>query len=202
MKYQRKVLQRYLTIKEEAQLLRHVGQFKSILARRDLAWMQWALQSGVRVSVLVGMTVGDARNALQTHYFKVRPEINKRNTGYQFYATKKGRLALNALLQIRSEMGYEEQAEAPLIMSRNHHGMSERSFQDRLQKWRLSAGLTIEISPHWFRHTKAMRIMQSDSVQDPRGTAQSALGHSSIESTAVYTQPSREQQERDLEAAS
>ena len=58
--------------------------------------------------------------------------------------------------------------------------------------------LKVPVSPHWFRHTLAKRMMKHSTSRDPRGVVQSVLQHRSIDSTLVYTRPDREEVERAL----
>jgi len=78
-----------------------------------------------------------------------------------------------------------------LVLTRKSNGLSVRSYQDRMLFWCDAAGIE-PASPHWLRHTRAMRIMRSSKAKDPRGIAKAVLGHSSISSTGVYTGPSKE----------
>lgn len=186
------VFARYLTEAEERQLLRHVGQFRSLAARRDHAWMRLLRRTGIRVSTLAGLTCGDARDALRTGYLTVRGAIAKRGCGYRLHLTKRARGDLRALLALRREQGVAEQPEAPLILSRHRRGIAVRTLQDRMQRWVRDAGLQCAATPHWFRHTLAKRIVKRSTAQDPRGVVQSVLGHRSTRSTDVYTRPDRE----------
>lgn len=197
--YQRKVFERYLSITEERLLLRTVAEYTSILAQRDHAWMRLLRQTGIRVGTLAGLTVFDAHEALKDGRVYSRPEISKGENGYFVYLNKKARQALKDLLHIRRAMGHPDNADAPLVMSRNNGAMSVRSFQARMVQWCGVAGLPFQASPHWWRHTLAKRIVQQSTARDPRGIVQAALGHSSISSTAVYTLPDREDVARALE---
>jgi integrase/recombinase XerC len=195
-------MKRYLTSEEEKQLLNHIKQFNDIQAQRDHAWMRVARYTGVRVSVLSGMTLADAQKALRTHNLHVRGEINKGGKSYTVHLVKKARIALRDLLRIRTGMGASGNPDTPLIMSRKHGALAVRSFEERMGKWVESAGLTVKASPHWWRHTAAMRIMQCSTSKDPRAVVQQVLGQDSIESTVIYTLPTREQIEQAMEEAS
>lgn len=183
---------RYLTSTEERQLFSHMKQFASPLARRDHAWMRLARNTGLRVGTLAGLTVMDARQALAGGYLQIRGAIAKRKQAHTVHLNKAAAQALRDLLKIRRDMGHAEGEDAILIVSRNHRGLSVRSFQSRMAKWVQSAGLEVAATPHWFRHTLAMRLMRNSTAQDPRGVVQGVLGHKDINSTAVYTKPSRE----------
>ena len=199
---QRREFNRYLTEREEKQLFQFLRQFGEPLARRDYAWMRLARQTGIRVTPLSRLTCGDAREAIHGGRLYVRPETNKGGRGYTVYCTRKAKAALLDLLSIRRELGYAEDPEQPLIMSRNHRGMSVRSFQERMRKWCLAAGLGEIASPHWWRHTLAKRVMARSAAKDPRGITQHVLGHADIRSTAVYTGPDKEDLVDAMEAAS
>jgi len=203
--YERRVFERYLKADEERTLLRTVAQFGEVLARRDLHWMTLLRQTGIRVGSLAQLTVGDALQALSgaaPHRLPLRADISKGHRGYQVLLNQKAQKSLRALLRIRKEMGHPPVPEHPLIMSRNHRGISVRSLQDRMHKWVLAAGIGVEATPHWFRHTLAKRLIERSTANDPRAVVQHALGHHSSKSSAVYTFPDREELERSMEEAS
>lgn len=196
------VFDRYLTEAEERQLLTHVGAFSDVLARRDHAWMRLMRQVGIRVGALAGLTVDDARQALHTNYLPLDPEHAKRGKGGRVFVTRDARRALRDLLQIRRELGYPDIGDQPLIMSRNHTGISVRSLQHRMATWVRASGLQVAASPHWWRHTLGKRVMARSTAKDPQGIVQQQLNHSSRSSTVIYTRPDREDLETALEEAS
>lgn len=200
MKYKtpRKVFDRYFTPPEERALFAAVRKFMADpLARRDLAWMLFARHTGVRVSVLAGMTCQDARDALRGEHFHVRGEINKGGRAYRIFLVKPARQALLDLLTIRRRhLDLVEDPDAPLIVTRRGKRMSVRNFEHRMEGWIKAAGLRGG-SPHWLRHTLAKRIMKNSTAQDPRAVVMHALGQSDINNTVIYTMPDME----DIEAA-
>lgn len=199
MTYQRAVFTRYLKRDEEKRLLAHVGQFADIQARRDHAWMRLLRHTGIRVGSAAGITVDDARDALARQRLRLRRA--KGGNAYEVPVNRDARSALRDLLKVRREQGHPMVGEDPLIMSRKRRGLSVRSFQARMQQWVRSAGLEVEATPHWFRHTLAKRVMAQSTAADPRSIVQGALGQRSPQSTVVYTMPDREDVERALEEA-
>jgi len=193
---------RYLIPSEERQLLLTVRQRSGVLARRDHAWMRLLRQTGIRVGTLAGLTVRHAQEALRTGYLTYEPAIAKKKRGGRVFINKKARVALKDLLSVRRAMGYAQDPDAPLVMSRNHKGLSVRSYQDRMQHWRIEAGLPVDASPHWWRHTLGKRIMKNSTAEDPRGVAQAVLNHADMRSTMIYTKPDREEVEQSMEEAS
>lgn len=186
----RKIMDRFLTPAEEKRLFQTVSQNNTLEAQRDFGWMLLLRATGIRVGALSGLTVADARTALADRHLTIRPEINKGKASYKIFLGKNADKALRLLLKIRRAMGHPEQYDAPLILSRESNAMSIRAFQQRCKKWAELAGVT-NVSPHWFRHTLAMRIMQDSTAQDPRGVVMASLGHKNINSTAIYTQPDK-----------
>ena len=199
---QRKVFNRYLTEAEERQLWRCIKPYGDLLSRRDYAWMRLLRHSGIRVGTLAGLTVGHGLAAVSTKHLMIGADINKGNTDHSVFMNRAARLAIRDLLKIRREMGFPAMSDEPLIMSRNHRAMSVRSYQDRTVHWRNLAGLPVDISPHWFRHTLGKRIMKNSTADDPRGVVQIVLGHQDINTSATYTTPDREEIERIMEEVS
>ena len=189
---QRAVFERYLTEPEEKQLMKHVRQFADVLARRDAAWMELMRQTGVRIGSMAGITLGDAKDALRSKRLHLVNEHAKGGRGYEVPVNTRALAALKTLIAIRTDMGYGPDVHAPLVMSRNHRGMSVRSYQARMAMWVAESGLPVKASPHWLRHTLAKRVMARSESRDPQGIVQVVLGQRSRESTAIYTLPDRE----------
>ncbi len=193
------VFTRYFTEAEERLLFSTIKQHAGIQAERDLYWMQLARSSGVRLCVLAGLTVGDARAALDGDMLHVRPAINKRDKEQWLPLVKRSRDALQNLLRIHRAMsaGIEwdlNPLDRPLILSRNRRGMSERNFQDRMAKWVSIAGLPGG-SPHWWRHTFAKRAMKNSQAEgsEKLQRVQAILGHDDPRTTQIYTRPDKEE---------
>ncbi len=186
----RKIMERFLTPPEEKRLFSTVRSCSSIEAQRDYAWMLFLRMTGIRIGTLAGLTVHDAQSALSARRLIIRGEINKGGVSGKIYLGKQAEKALKLLLKVRRDMGHPEQSDGALVMSRERNGMSIRAFQQRAKHWGDLAGLT-GFSPHWLRHTLAMRIMNESTAKDPRGVAMATLMHKNINSTAIYTQPDK-----------
>lgn len=203
---QRKEFDRYFTESEEKSLFSLLNMTDHILAKRDLAWMKLLRFTGIRIGILSGktiknkaghktgliegLTVGEARAAIQSGYLIERNDIAKRGHGKQTFLSKNAKAALTELLQVRKKMGFAQNADAPLVMGQKGNGLSIRQFQERFKMWCKKLGFNG--SPHWMRHTLAKRIMKNSTADDPRAIVQNHLGHSSLNSTAVYTAPDKE----------
>lgn len=198
----RRVFDRYVTERDEKRLFGHVKTIAGPWARRDLGWMMLARHTGLRVGSLVALTVGDAREALATKHLQVRAEHAKGGQGYEVFVTDPARRALRILLSVRRELGRTMNHARPLIVGRQGGNVTPRLLQQRMQHWCRAAGLDIQATPHWWRHTLGKRIMRNSTSADPRGCAAIALGHSDIRSTALYTLPDREDVELAMREAS
>lgn len=211
------MLRRYLPLEDQQALLRTVGQFSDVFARRDHAWIQALLLSGLRIHEFSLITLGDAQAALKSKYLFIPAEHRKGSAvrdkegqlkkivrhDHQVFVTQALRLALQKLVDIRFEMtgGATIEMGSPLVVSRNQskgQPMTVRSYELRLKHWAVMAGLSAAISPHWLRHTRAMNIMRQSEATDPRGVVQMTLGHASISSTGIYTGILVEEMERAL----
>lgn len=203
------MIRRYLTREERAQLYatlkRRAGDqsVAGLLARRDLAVMQLLERSGLRITEFSLISVGDALDALRTSYLFIPREHRKGRAGrkrdHSCFVTSPLAVALRMLLDVRTRMGHSNaDRDAPLVCSRRGTRMSVRSYQARIGEWAKHAGLTLEVSPHWFRHTRGMDIMARSTSRDPRGMVQVALGHADIKSSGIYTLPARADVEADL----
>lgn len=198
--HKRQTFERYLSEHDERALFLTVRKFGDVYARRDEGWLSFMRNTGIRVGAMARFTCGDARNALRTGRVVVRGEISKGGNGYELHANKKACAALVRLLKVRRDMGHGEQPEGCLVVSRQAEGMSVRQYELRMKKWLAAAGLTVDASPHWLRHTVGKRIMQRSTSSNPLAIVQHALGHADIRNTAIYTYPDRDDIEQAMEA--
>ena len=188
----RAVFERYLTRREEKQLLATIARHAGLYAKRDHAWIRLVRYTGLRLGNLRGLTLGEARHAVAHQQLRASDECAKGGHGYDVPLNHKALQALRDLISVRRAMRQVDDDAAPLICSRRGTGLSDRSFQHRLQVWREVAGLPVEASPHWLRHTYAQRVMEMTEAKDPQGVVQVLLGHVSRNSTVKYTLPNRE----------
>ena len=86
-------------------------------------------------------------------------------------------------------VGRREDDAAPLIQNRNGQRLTRHGARYLLEKYvkRAQASLPslarTRITPHTFRHTKAMHLLQADI---PLVTIKDFLGHADVKSTEVY----------------
>lgn len=195
-------MDKYFTEEEERILFGTVAKVKGAIAERDWAWMFLLRHTGIRIGALAGLTIADARKGLVHGRLELKAEHAKRQQAHEIPLNKKAKLALRKLIRAAEDMGYSTQPNQPLVMGRNHKGLSIRSFQARMSHWVEMSGLDLKATPHWFRHTCAIRIMNQSTARNPLNIVSAVLGHKSASSTMIYTQPSREEIALALEEAS
>lgn len=204
---------RYLTDEEQRKLLSVTKSHAGLLAQRDHAWIRLLIETGMRVNELATMTFAQASNALGTGWLVVRADQRKgKRCGHEYMVTEPVRQCLITLMELQDELRPAllptVDALPPLIWGRcgvvkgvalvEH--MSVRSFQARMKHWGVLAGLPAGVSPHWLRHTRGVNIIRRSRGNNPLKVAQLALGHTTIASTGIYTQMSREEYTRELQA--
>ena len=192
-----RAFERYLTEEEQRELLRFMHLRRAdALARRDGALMRLLLHTGMRLRKTLGLTQAKTLSALRTGWLFIPRERRKgKRADHTVLATEPVKEALRDLLAARVQMQAGQTAfeHEPLIISRLGLRMTARGVQKRIKAWCAAAGIEGDVTPHWFRHTRAKNIMRRSSSSDPRGIVQAALGHASISSTGIYTAVSKEE---------
>lgn len=182
----------YLTRQEQETLLATIKQYADERAQRDYHIVSALLASGCRIGEFLQITVGDAIAALDSNYLYLPAENRKGGKrDHSVYLTKTLRQSLYHLIDIRDSAD----AHHYLIAGRtDDKPMSARNLQLRVKEWAELAGLKhLNITPHFFRHSLAMNLLRNSSAKEPLRIVKSALGHRNINTTAIYTEASREE---------
>ncbi|AYA63846.1 tyrosine-type recombinase/integrase [Alteromonas sp. RKMC-009] len=202
------------TKEEERSLFSTLRKFKCIEAERDLNWMLLMRYTARRVETVHLMDIQHAMDALESGYLDIESHMQKGgkagnarglNKSQEIYLVEPARKALEALLRINRKMkatfaGKSVNDEA-LILSRRRQRMSKRAYQQRMTYWCNLAGIK-KATPHWLRHTWAVRRLQNATNGAALREVQEVLGHRHITTTQVYTQPSRDDLKRTMQEAS
>ncbi|HVO18100.1 MAG TPA: tyrosine-type recombinase/integrase, partial [Anaeromyxobacter sp.] len=153
------------------------------LALRDRAFLELLYASGLRVSELTGLDLGD----LDLREGLVRV-LGKRRKERVVPVGGPARLALERYLaEARPALAAGPEGRgrgAPLFL--NHRGgrLTARSVARLLGKWVAAAGLPRHVHPHVLRHCFATHLLGNGA--DLRGI-QELLGHASLSTTQRYT---------------
>lgn len=151
------------------------------VGRRDHAMLLVAIQTGVRVSELVNLTIAQASLATAGAYVRI---IGKGNKERCAILTNETVTVLRAWLRERQGETHE-----PLFPTRRGGPLTTRAFELRLDKHVATAARTCptlgtkRITPHTLRHTNAM-LLRAENVDIY--TIALWLGHATVKSTERY----------------
>jgi site-specific recombinase XerD len=165
---------------QEVEALLAVADRATWTGRRDHALMLLAVQTGLRVSELIGLRCADVHLGTGAH-------VSCRGKGRKERITPLTRATVAVLRVWLAERAGE--ATDPLFPASIGTPLSRDAVERRLAKYAAAAGAacpslrTKRISPHVLRHTAAMRLLQA-------GVDTSVialwLGHEHLDTTQIY----------------
>lgn len=174
-------------------VLRVAGESQYGLAARNYALVQMMLQTGLRVGEVADLKIKDVTVRERTGAVIVRQGKGLKEREVPLNATVR-----RALRQYLDERGGEQKPDEPLFLSERGGAMPKRTIQAVISQLGKKAKITrVKFSAHTLRHTFALNYLK----QNPGKLVElaSLLGHESLDTTAVYTRPSREDLAEDLE---
>jgi site-specific recombinase XerD len=160
--------------------------------RRDYALVQLLLQTGLRVGEVAALRRSDIEVRERTGQVRVRDGKGGKAREVPLNAT--ARRALRLYLEQRPDAAID----APVFLSGRNTSLPVRSIQAIVSRLARRAHLVRQpVSPHTLRHTFALSFLRAN----PGRLVElaSLLGHESLDTTAVYTRPSRDDLATDLE---
>ena len=146
---------------------------KTLAQKRNRAMFELFYSTGMRVSELEGLDVGDID--VETCLVRVCGKGNRERL------VPVGDRAIKAVDDYRTRVVVEDGA---LFLNRDKQRMSGRSIRRVLAELVKSCGLGVPASPHPLRHSFATHML--DAGADLRGI-QEVLGHASLSTTQIYT---------------
>jgi integrase/recombinase XerC len=146
-------------------------------ARRDRAILELLYSSGLRLSELVSLDVGD----LDLRDGTVRV-MGKGGKSRIVPVGRHARAACGAWLDVRPDIAAPTQR--ALFVNRRGGRLGGRSVQGIVARWAARLGLDVPVHPHMLRHSFASHLLESSG--DLRAV-QELLGHADIATTQVYT---------------
>ncbi|MBJ6749942.1 site-specific tyrosine recombinase XerD [Geomonas anaerohicana] len=155
---------------------------------RDKAMLELLYATGLRVSELVGLKIGDVN--IDAGYLMTIGKGDKERL------IPMGASACHAvgeyLEQARQEL-LKQKSSPLLFLSRLGEGMTRQAFWNIIKKRALQAGVRSGISPHTLRHSFATHLLENGA--DLR-SVQIMLGHADLSTTQIYTHVTRERLKR------
>jgi integrase/recombinase XerD len=177
----RRSLPGYLRLEEVERLLNQPDR-KTALGLRDCAMLEVLYSTGLRVSELVGLRVGD----LDSKAGCVRC-IGKGDKERIVPVGKKALAMVDRYMQeARPEMLRQAKAvgSTALFVNRRGVGLSRVGVWKILSAYGRRAGLRVALTPHMLRHSFATHLLERGA--DLR-SVQLMLGHADISTTQIYT---------------
>ena len=164
-----------LTDVEKKRLLKAISNTRGKKAFRDFAVVSLFLNTGIRVSELVGLDMDDVN--LPERRITIR--VKGGHTATRFLNTR-ARRALEPYLKARRKMPVETRA---LFVSNQGRRVSVRQVQRSFEEWLAAAGIEKHISVHGLRHTFATSLLERTGNL---ALVQQSLGHRHISTTTIY----------------
>lgn len=153
---------------------------KTTLGIRDRAILEVMYATGLRVSELIGLKLGDIHlemGLLQT----VGKGDKERIVPLGDYAIH---WLERYLEEARPLLTKKNQNETHLFVNNHGKGLSRQGIWKNLKQIVLKAGITKDVTPHTLRHSFATHLLENGA--DLR-TVQELLGHADISTTQIYT---------------
>ncbi len=169
---------------EELDKIFSVCEEDSPINQRDTLIIELLYATGLRVSELVNIKIGDIDFANKT--IKVLGKGRKeRIVIYNNHTQEAMKKFLNSGYRILNKKN-----DNYLIINKEGSKLSERYVRVIINKLVTKAGLDLKISPHTIRHTFATDMLENGS---DLMTVKELLGHESLNTTSIYTHVTNEQ---------
>ncbi len=188
----------YLTEAEEKKFFAFLRNRKDRQAERDFAIVKFGRLTGLRRGEILALDVGDVAGKDK---LVVDARIAEKGALGVVSISKELQEILARFLKLKRAWKESLEDDAPLFVSRKGYRLSLRAFNDLMDKWCGAAGIA-RYTPHALRHTKAQRIMNDTrhlSEEEKKKAllfTKNQLRHRSLNATAIYTQPTKEEMER------
>jgi len=174
-----KSLPKPISISQVRRLLEQPAKLSTPEAKRDRAMLELLYASGMRVSELVSLNLGDVdtegdsvRCFGKGHKERIIPIYRQAALIVAEYVT-----------EARPHLAHDD-TERALFLNRRGERLTRQGFWQILKEYAKSAGLEADITPHTLRHSFATHMLSGGA--DLR-SVQELLGHANISTTQVYT---------------
>lgn len=153
------------------------------LGVRDRAMLETLYATGVRVSELVSLRVGQMR--LDPGFVRVLGKGSKERI---VPVGSQARAWLARYLE-QARPALDKRRDEALFLSTRGAAMMRQTFWRLIKRYGKTAGITRHLSPHTLRHSFATHLLERGA--DLRAV-QAMLGHADISTTEIYTHVARE----------
>ena len=163
---------------KEVELFLEQPQCVDAKGYRDHAMLELLYATGIRVSELISLNLGDLNLAAGF----IRCESRGKERIIPLYHTAVKALQ-DYVKNIRPQL-IADSSEKALFVNMNGERMSRQGFWKIIKHYQETAGIQKEITPHTLRHSFAVHLLENGA--DLR-SIQEMLGHADISSTQIYT---------------
>jgi len=160
--------------------------FSAFVALRNTAILETLFATGMRVSELCSLKTSDVN--LEDGIIRIIGKGAKERVI---------QIGNDEVLDILRKYKNANKHSTDFFVNRLASRMSEQSVRFMIRKVSKTAGISLHVTPHMFRHSFATLLLEED--VDIR-YIQKMLGHSSIQTTQIYTQVTSEKQRKILTA--
>jgi integrase/recombinase XerD len=175
-----KALPKPIPINQVRLLLEQPAKLATAEARRDRTMLELLYASGMRISELVALNLGDIN--IQGDYF-VRCFGKGRKERIIPLYEQIAKAVQKYIDEDRPKLAHGKK-ETALFLNARGERLTRQGFWQKLKEYVKSAGLNVNISPHTLRHSFATHMLSGGA--DLR-SVQELLGHANISTTQVYT---------------
>ena len=164
---------------KEVELLLQQPKASDAKGTRDKAMLELMYATGVRVSELIDLNVGDVN--LQSASIRCFSKNRERFIPMYPYAVS---ILRDYMDHVRASLVSSSENEA-LFVNMNGERMSRQGFWKIIKYYQNKAKIKKDITPHMLRHSFAAHLLENGADLK---SVQKMLGHSDISSTLFYTQ--------------
>ena len=148
-------------------------------AKRDWAMLELLYASGMRVSELVSLNLGDVNT--KDNYVRCFGKGNKERL-IPIYP-QAAQVVEEYILEVRPRLA-RSGAEPALFLNQRGDRLTRQGLWQILKEYAAAAGLDKQVTPHTLRHSFATHMLSGGA--DLR-SVQELLGHANISTTQIYT---------------
>jgi integrase/recombinase XerD len=188
-----KSLPKPITISQVRELLEQPAKLNTLEAKRDKAMLELLYASGMRISELVSLNLGD----VNTEEGQVRCFGKGHKERIVPIYEQAARSVKEYIDETRPRLARKKD-EVALFLNPRGDRLTRQGFWQKLKEYARAAGLDTQISPHTLRHSFATHMLSGGA--DLRAV-QELLGHANISTTQVYTHLTSEHVRRTYERA-
>jgi len=184
-----KALPKPIPINQVRLLLEQPAKLSTAEAKRDRAMLELLYASGMRISELVALNLGDVNT--KADYFVRCFGKGRKERIIPLYENI-ARTVQDYINEDRPKLAHGKKDTALFLNARGER-LTRQGFWQKLKEYAKSAGLGPKVSPHTLRHSFATHMLGGGA--DLR-SVQELLGHANISTTQVYTHLTTEQVRR------